>query len=77
MQHHILVIDDDSRLIDLLSQYLEQEGFLTSQAQETMMARRLLNLFSYDLILLDYMMPQEDGIQFLRYLRQRHDQTAV
>ena len=77
MQRHILVIDDDSRLIDLLSQYLEQEGFLTSQAQETMMARRLLNLFSYDLILLDYMMPQEDGIQFLRYLRQRHDQTAV
>ena len=67
---HILVIDDDSRLRELLQRYLTENKFTVSVAAKTSDARKLLKGLIFDLIVLDLMMPEEDGISFTGWLRQ-------
>ena len=66
---HILVIDDDSRLRELLQRYLTENKFTVSVAPNTADARKLLKGLIFDLIVLDLMMPEEDGISFTEWLR--------
>lgn len=66
---HILVVDDDARLRDLLRRYLADNGFLVSTAAGAAEARGLLPLLRYDLLILDVMMPGETGLQLARSLR--------
>lgn len=66
---HLLVVDDDDRLRALLSRYLREQGFIISTAANAAEARELLKLFVVDLMVLDVMMPQENGIEFARALR--------
>lgn len=74
---HILIIDDDPDLLELLARYLSREEFITSLAESTHQAKRLLNILRFDLIILDYMMPEEDGMTFLEKMRARHDDTPI
>jgi len=62
---HILVIDDDDRLRALLGKYLSEHGFLVTVAADTAEARRKMAGFIFDLLILDVMMPDETGIEFL------------
>jgi two-component system phosphate regulon response regulator OmpR len=66
---HLLVIDDDERLRALLSQYLTDNGFLVSTATDAAAAREVLDVFSYDIIICDVMMPGEDGVAFTRAMK--------
>lgn len=66
---HILVVDDDTRLRALLRKYLTDNGFLVVSAESAASAREQLKYLSFDLVLLDVMMPQETGIEFLKKLR--------
>ncbi len=66
---HILVVDDDSRIRDLLSRYLREHGYRVSTAEHVADARSKLNSFSFDLIVLDIMMPGENGLDFAKSLR--------
>ncbi|MBS1301813.1 response regulator [Loktanella sp. SALINAS62] len=68
---HLLVVDDDERIRDLLRKYLVRSGFLVTLARDAAQARRLLSGLEFDLIVLDVMMPGEDGISFCRDLRSR------
>ncbi len=68
---HILVIDDDERLRDLLKTYLVRHGYRVSVAADAAMASRLLGSFDFDLLICDVMMPGEDGFSFTARLRQR------
>jgi two-component system phosphate regulon response regulator OmpR len=68
---HILVVDDDARLRDLLKQYLTGSGFRVSAAQSAADARRKMVNIVFDLIVLDLMMPGETGLQFAQALRAR------
>ncbi len=70
---HILVIDDDTRLRDLLQRYLSDNGFAVSSTANAAEARKLLMSLTFDLIVLDVMMPQEDGLTFTEWLRKRND----
>ena len=70
---HILVIDDDTRLRDLLQRYLSDNGFTVSSTSSAAKARQLLVSLTFDLIVLDVMMPQEDGLIFTEWLRHRND----
>ena len=70
---HILVIDDDTRLRDLLQRYLSDNGFAVSSTSSAAEARQLLVSLAFDLIVLDVMMPQEDGLTFTEWLRQKND----
>tara|TARA_Y100000739_G_scaffold221383_1_gene221805 strand:- start:245 stop:955 length:711 start_codon:yes stop_codon:yes gene_type:complete len=73
---HILVVDDDERIRNLLKKFLIQNGYWTSIAIDAQHARELLNNFKFDLIVLDIMMPGEDGVKFTTDLR-RGDNTPV
>ncbi|WP_368185437.1 response regulator [Aestuariibius sp. HNIBRBA575] len=67
---HILIVDDDERIRGLLQKFLMRNGFLVSAAREAAHARRLLDGLEFDLIVLDVMMPGEDGISLCKDLRQ-------
>lgn len=68
---HLLVIDDDDRIRELIKAYLGRAGFRTSTAPDAASARRLLGQLSFDLVVLDVMMPGEDGFSLARWLRGR------
>ena len=66
---HILVIDDDSRIRDLLARYLQEHGFRVTTAIDAASARATMRSLSFDLLILDVMMPHEFGLDFARSLR--------
>jgi two-component system phosphate regulon response regulator OmpR len=68
-QPHILVIDDDTRLRDLLQRYLRDQGFRVTTAVDAADARAKLAALSFDLLVLDIMMPGETGLQLTGTLR--------
>ena len=69
VQAHLLVVDDDERIRGLLQKFLIRNGFLVSTARDAAQARRLLGGLEFDLLVLDVMMPGEDGISLTRDLR--------
>ncbi len=73
----ILVVDDDERLRDLLRRYLTQEGFEVLLAQDGKSLTRLMLRDSVDLIVLDLMMPEEDGLSICRRLRAAGERTPI
>lgn len=66
---HILVVDDDKRLRELLRKYLSDNGYLVSVAADAAEARQQLAAMAFDLLVLDVMMPGEDGLSLTRDLR--------
>ncbi len=73
----ILVVDDDARIRDLLRRYLTQEGFEVLQAEDGKALTRVLLREPVDLIVLDLMMPGEDGLSVCRRLRAGNDRTHI
>jgi two-component system phosphate regulon response regulator OmpR len=70
-RRHLLVVDDDDRLRELLKQYLSRAGFRVTVAEDAESARRLLDHLDFDLLVLDVMMPEEDGFSLARWVRRR------
>lgn len=66
---HILIVDDDERIRTLLKQFLMRNGFFVSAARDAAHARRLLEGLEFDLIVLDIMMPGEDGLSLTTSIR--------
>ncbi|WP_309083211.1 response regulator [Chelativorans sp.] len=66
---HLLIVDDDTRIRTLLHRYLREQGFRVSIAGNAAEARRKLSGLDFDLIVLDVMMPGEDGVALTRSLR--------
>ena len=67
---HLLVVDDDARLRDLLRRYLVESGFRVTTAADAAEARARLQSLAFDLLILDVMMPGEDGLALTESLRQ-------
>ena len=76
-QAHILVIDDDDRLRELLRRFLSESGFRVSDAANAKQARHLLHALAFDLLIIDVMMPGEDGVAFLADIRPNNDVPAL
>jgi two-component system, OmpR family, phosphate regulon response regulator OmpR len=70
---HLLIVDDDERIRALLARFLRKSGFMVTTARDAAQARRLLAGLEFDLIVLDVMMPGEDGMALTRHLRTRID----
>ena len=68
---HLLIVDDDDRIRGLLQKFLMRHGFLVTGARDAGHARRILAGLDFDLIVLDVMMPGEDGLSLARDLRAR------
>jgi two-component system phosphate regulon response regulator OmpR len=73
----ILVVDDDTRIRDLLRRYLTQEGFDVMLAEDGKSVTRVMMRDTPDLIVLDLMMPGEDGLSICRRLRAANDLTPI
>ena len=71
---HLLIVDDDARIRTLLQKYLLRNGYLVTAARDAAHARRLMQGLSFDLVVLDVMMPGEDGISLTRHI---HDTSAT
>lgn len=67
---HLLVIDDDTRLRDLLQRYLSEQGFRVTTATDAAEARAKLRSLAFDLLIVDIMMPGESGLSLTRTLRE-------
>jgi two-component system OmpR family response regulator len=74
---HILVIDDQRDIRDLVARYLVKHGYRASMAESAEAARRLLRTARVDLIVLDIMMPGEDGLSLTRSIREHHDIPVI
>jgi two-component system, OmpR family, phosphate regulon response regulator OmpR len=72
-ESHLLIVDDDERIRGLLQKFLMRNGFLVSAARDAAHARRLLAGLEFDLVVLDVMMPGEDGVSLTRSLREEVD----
>ncbi|MCA0929779.1 response regulator [Ruegeria profundi] len=72
MDAHLLIVDDDERIRDLLKKFLMKNGFLVTAARDAAHARRVLSGLDFDMIVLDVMMPGEDGVSLTRTLRETH-----
>lgn len=77
MPDHLLVVDDDMRLRDLLFKYLQENGFVVTQAQNAEEAINLLNDIKFDLIILDIMMPGKTGFELCDHLRHRKNAVPI
>ena len=67
---HLLIVDDDERIRGLLQKFLMRNGFMATLARDAAHARRILSGLEFDLIVLDVMMPGEDGVTLCRSLRE-------
>ena len=77
MDPHLLIVDDDERIRSLLQQFLVQSDYLVSTAEGAEQARTLLSAIEFDLIILDVMMPGQDGISFTAELRPLQNNTPI
>jgi two-component system phosphate regulon response regulator OmpR len=70
---HVLIVDDDTRLRDLLKSFLSRNGFRVTAASHASEARQRLQALDFDLIVLDVMMPGQTGLEFAAELRRSND----
>ncbi|MFZ4538590.1 two-component system response regulator OmpR [Propionivibrio sp.] len=76
-ERKILVVDDDKRLRDLLQRYLREQGFVVKTAESAEAMDKSLARENFDLIVLDLMLPGEDGLSICRRLRASEPQQAI
>lgn len=74
---HILVIDDDQRLRALLKKFLENNGFRVSDAEDANQAKIIMKSIIFDLLVIDVMMPGQNGLEFLKEIRIKNNISTL
>ena len=74
---HILVIDDDDRIRNLVARYLGEHGFFVSTAADAQIAEDILTVAEYDALVVDVMMPGKNGMDFTKELRAKNDIPVI
>ena len=69
IKHHILVVDDDDRIRELVKEYLNENGFIVSTGNSAEEAKTRLEYFKFDLIVLDVMMPGQNGFELTKEIK--------
>lgn len=70
--NHVLVVDDDRKIRSLLVQFMVEEGFFVSAAEDAKQAREQMKKFEFDLLIVDVMMPGESGLSFTEKVKTTH-----
>ena len=73
---HLMIVDDDERIRVLLQKFIMRHGFLVTAARDASHARRILTGLDFDMLILDVMMPGEDGLSLCRSIRET-SQTPI
>ena len=74
---HVLVVDDDDRIRDLVTRYLTENDFFVSSCASAEEAKEVLALAAYDVLVVDVMMPGQDGMEFTQELRETNDTPVL
>jgi two-component system phosphate regulon response regulator OmpR len=74
---HLLVVDDDRRIRELLQKYLIEYGYHVTTASDAQEARKRMTRFDFDLLIVDIMMPGEDGLTLTKQLRTKTDMPIL
>ncbi|MGV9007173.1 MAG: response regulator [Brevundimonas sp.] len=74
---HLLIVDDDDRIRELLKEYLAREGYRVTGAAHAAAARRLMELIEFDLVVLDIMMPGESGLDLTTWVRSKAETSST
>jgi two-component system OmpR family response regulator len=74
---HVLVVDDDREIRELLAKYLERQNFRVTAVRDAREARRVWPTMSFQLVILDLMLPGEGGLDFARWLRAESDVPVI
>jgi two-component system OmpR family response regulator len=74
---HVLVVDDDTEIRDLLARFLERQHYRVTTARDAAEARRLWPTMNFQLVVLDLMLPGEGGLDFARWLRTESDVPVI
>ncbi len=74
---HVLVIDDDKRLNNLLEKFLKDNNHFVDTSQNAKSARKKISIVAYDIIILDIMMPGESGLDLLKFIRVNYNTPVL
>ena len=74
---HILVVDDDKRIRELVSQYLEKNQFLVTTAKDALDAKKKLEIIKFDILVLDIMMPGESGLSLTKEIKKNNPMPII
>jgi two-component system phosphate regulon response regulator OmpR len=77
IKYHILVVDDDNRIRELVKEYLNENGFIISTGNNAEEAKDKLEYFKFDLIVLDVMMPGKNGLEFIQENKKKIDTPII
>ena len=74
---HILVVDDDDRIRELVKQYLKENNFLVTTAKDALDARKKLKIVKFDILILDIMMPGESGLSLTKEVKKNNPTPII
>ena len=74
---HILVVDDDDRIRELVKQYLEENNFLVTTAKDAIEAKKKIEIIKFDILVLDIMMPGESGLSLTKNLKKNNSVPII
>ena len=74
---HILVVDDDDRIRELVKQYLEENNFIVSSADNVFEAKKKLRIIKFDILVLDIMMPGESGLSLTEHVKKNNPTPII
>ena len=74
---HILVVDDDDRIRELVKEYLMENNFLVTTAKDALDAKRKLEIIKFDILVLDIMMPGESGLSLTREMKKNNSTPII
>ena len=77
MKKNILIVDDDKRLRELLKDYLSEKKFEVYLCEDFIEAKEILNIFFFDLVILDRMMPSGDGINLVEFIKKNSNSPFI
>ena len=73
---HVLVVDDDDRIRELVKEYLEENNFIVTSAKDALDAKKKLKILKFDILILDIMMPGESGLSLTKEIK-KNDSTPI
>ena len=74
---HVLVVDDDDRIRELVKQYLEDNNFLVTSAKDALDAKKKLEILKFDILILDIMMPGESGLSLTKEVKKNNSTPII
>jgi two-component system phosphate regulon response regulator OmpR len=74
---HILIVDDDDRIRELVKQYLEENNFIVSSASNAFEAKKKLEIIKFDILVLDIMMPGESGLSLTEHVKKNNSTPII